>query len=214
MVWHLPYGNYILYPFTILTTWLHEMSHGLCALLLGGIFNNIDIYPDGSGLAYYGFTLPRDNLKHAFVASGGTIEASVLGALLVVSSGYCRLTKVILILMGYLMSFSVIYLLSSLFGIIAISILAISTLGIAFFGAVSLRQFLVQVFGIMSCVGVYREFPCLFTKSVLVNGKLLLSDTEQIAQALFFPYWFWGSLIVLTSVGLLLLSLAAVYYRK
>ena len=28
----LPFGNYLVYPFTILTTWFHEMGHGLTAL--------------------------------------------------------------------------------------------------------------------------------------------------------------------------------------
>ena len=35
----LPLGNYLLYPFAILTTWFHEMGHGLTALLLGWQFD-------------------------------------------------------------------------------------------------------------------------------------------------------------------------------
>ena len=31
----LPFGNYLTYPFVILTTWFHEMGHGLTAMALG-----------------------------------------------------------------------------------------------------------------------------------------------------------------------------------
>jgi hypothetical protein len=52
-LWQVPGGNYILYPFTILATWFHEMAHGLMAFLLGGKFDRLIIFPNGSGIAYY-----------------------------------------------------------------------------------------------------------------------------------------------------------------
>ncbi len=51
-VWHLPGRNYILYPFTIMATWFHEMGHGLMALFPGGSFSKLLIFHDGSGVAY------------------------------------------------------------------------------------------------------------------------------------------------------------------
>ena len=47
----LPLGNYLLYPFTILTTWFHEMGHGLAALALGWEFERLVLLSDGSGYA-------------------------------------------------------------------------------------------------------------------------------------------------------------------
>lgn len=38
LLWRFPWGNYLLYPFTLLATWFHEMGHGLTALLLGESF--------------------------------------------------------------------------------------------------------------------------------------------------------------------------------
>ncbi|MCX7595352.1 MAG: M50 family metallopeptidase, partial [Fischerella sp.] len=55
-LWQLPAGNYILYPFSILATWFHEMGHGLMALLLGGNFQQLQIFPDGSGVATYSYS--------------------------------------------------------------------------------------------------------------------------------------------------------------
>ena len=43
----LPFGNYLMYPFVILTTWFHEMGHGLTALMLGQNFDQLQIFADG-----------------------------------------------------------------------------------------------------------------------------------------------------------------------
>ena len=45
-----PWGPWILYPFTLFTTWVHECSHALVAVLLGGSVRSITIQPDTSGL--------------------------------------------------------------------------------------------------------------------------------------------------------------------
>lgn len=50
-LWQTTLGSYLLYPFTILATWFHEMGHGLAALLTGNSFERLLIFPDGSGLA-------------------------------------------------------------------------------------------------------------------------------------------------------------------
>ena len=48
-----PWGRYVLYPFALLATWAHEMGHGLAALLFGGSFHELDLYPDLGGQALH-----------------------------------------------------------------------------------------------------------------------------------------------------------------
>src|SRR6185436_18419745 len=45
-----PWGPLVLYPFTLFTTWVHECSHALMVVLLGGHVSSITIQPDTSGL--------------------------------------------------------------------------------------------------------------------------------------------------------------------
>ena len=40
------------YPFRLLTTIVHELSHGLVTLLTGGVFLRFVVFPDGAGMAY------------------------------------------------------------------------------------------------------------------------------------------------------------------
>ncbi|RRR76639.1 MAG: M50 family peptidase [Candidatus Viridilinea halotolerans] len=42
----------LVFPFRLLTTIIHELSHGLAALLTGGAFVRFVVFADGSGLAY------------------------------------------------------------------------------------------------------------------------------------------------------------------
>lgn len=79
-VWQLPGGNYILYPFTILATWFHEMAHGLMALLMGGRFTKLLIFSNGSGVAYYTGPLFFEPISRALVAAAGPMGPPLAGA--------------------------------------------------------------------------------------------------------------------------------------
>ncbi|KAG7371852.1 peptidase M50B family protein [Nitzschia inconspicua] len=72
-------GRYILYPFMIFSTWVHEMCHAMAALLMGGYVQKLQIFRDGSGLAY---TAVSGSWKRGFVASGGYPGTATLGCIL------------------------------------------------------------------------------------------------------------------------------------
>jgi hypothetical protein len=86
VLWQLPGGAYILYPFTILATWFHEMSHGLMALLLGGQFRKLEIFGDGSGVATYAMSLSLAPIGPALVAAAGPMGPPIAGSALILAS--------------------------------------------------------------------------------------------------------------------------------
>ena len=65
-----PYGRLVLYPFTLLATWVHEMGHGLTALLCGGKFAQLEIFSNASGLAS---TAVVPGFRQALVCAGGLL---------------------------------------------------------------------------------------------------------------------------------------------
>ena len=75
-----PYLKFILYPFMIFSTWIHESCHGLAAILVGGGVKQIFIYEDGSGLAWT-YTDGTD-WKQAIVSSAGYVGTAILGCIL------------------------------------------------------------------------------------------------------------------------------------
>jgi hypothetical protein len=54
LLWNLPVGGVLLYPFKLLATWLHESSHGLAMMVTRVGFDHMHIFRDTSGLAYGG----------------------------------------------------------------------------------------------------------------------------------------------------------------
>ncbi|KAL7501380.1 hypothetical protein ACHAWT_010659 [Skeletonema menzelii] len=74
-----PVGKYLLYPFMIFSTWIHELFHGLAALTVGGSITWLNIYPDGSGLAYT--VIPVGVFQRAWVASAGYQSTAIIGGI-------------------------------------------------------------------------------------------------------------------------------------
>jgi hypothetical protein len=67
---HIPMGQYIIYPFKLIVTILHETGHALGALLTGGIVDSIQINPDGSGWCKTGGGM------HGVVLMGGYLGSA------------------------------------------------------------------------------------------------------------------------------------------
>ena len=75
----IPFGRQLLYPLTLFTTWVHEMGHGLTALLAGGHFDHLEIYSNAGGLA---FAYAERGWPMALVAAGGLLAPPLVGALI------------------------------------------------------------------------------------------------------------------------------------
>ncbi|MBP6828065.1 MAG: M50 family metallopeptidase, partial [Saprospiraceae bacterium] len=70
------FGNLVLYPVTLLVTFLHELGHALGALLTGGAVEGMQINADGSG-----YTVTRGG-SPGIVLMGGYLGSAVLGNVL------------------------------------------------------------------------------------------------------------------------------------
>lgn len=208
VLWQVPGGNYILYPFTILATWFHEMAHGLMALILGGGFSKLQVFQDGSGLATYTGPLYLEPLSRAMVAAAGPLGPPVAGAGLILASRSMKAASLSLKVLAGLLLISTVIWVRSLFGIIAIPVLGLVVLLISVKGSAQVQRFAVQFLGVQACVSTYQQVGYLFTYSA---GPLGISDTGQIQQVLLLPYWFWGALIAVTSFLILVQSLRVAY---
>jgi len=208
VLWQLPGGAYILYPFTILATWFHEMSHGLMALLLGGQFRKLEIFGDGSGVATYAMSLSLAPIGPALVAAAGPMGPPIAGSALILASRSFKTATLSLKILGGFLLLSTLIWVRSLFGLIAIPLLGLIILAIAFKAPRWLQGFVIQFLGVQACISTYHQLDYLFSYSA---GPLGLSDTAQIQQRLLLPYWFWGGLMAIASLVILVQSLRIAY---
>ena len=211
ILWQFWWGNYVLYPFTILATWFHEMGHGLTAMLLGGNFEKLLIFPNGSGVASNSGSLFLGRIGRALVAAGGPMGPAIVGAGLILSSRRHQNAHYTLMFLGCFLILSVLFWIRSVFGIIAISLWGLTLIWMSLKTNPWWQVWMIQFMGVQAIVSVYHQVDYLFMNQVIIGGQQMFSDTGQIARQLFLPHWFWAILIIIISFWLLVQSLRMAY---
>jgi len=77
-LWQVQGLSFITYPFRLFVTMIHEMGHGLGALLTGGDFVRFEVTSRGAGLAY------TSGGSRAVVIQAGYVGTALFGALLLI----------------------------------------------------------------------------------------------------------------------------------
>lgn len=207
-LWQVPFGNYVLYPFTLLSTWFHEMGHGLTALLLGGSFMRLEIFPNASGVAYHTGVVP---FLRPLVSMGGLLGPPIAGALFILAGRKENWSKFSLLALSAALLLSSLIWVRSFFGLFLVPVTGLIILVIGLKSPVWLQQLCVQFLGVQACISTYRQLDYLFTYNVVIGGNPMLSDTGQIAAHWLLPYWMWGTGIAVASLVLLIGSIRLAY---
>lgn len=201
-----PGGRLALYPFALLSTWAHEMGHGLTAMLVGGQFSHLVLLPDLGGTAYN--RVPDTLLAPVMVASGGLVGPAVAGGLTIVFGARPRLARGLMYLFAGLLLVSLVVWVRNPFGMAAVLGLGLGYAALGRWGSEGVKLVAAQLTGIQLCLGSLSSFDYMFTRDFARDGGVQISDTQAIAERLLLPYWFWGGLIALAS----LLILAAAFW--
>jgi hypothetical protein len=212
-LWQTHVGSLVLYPFTILATWFHEMGHGIGAMLTGSRFEKLVIFGDGSGLATS--LRPADGYRvtDAFIAACGPLGPAIAGALLIIASRSAKATRTALKVLGAALIVSTVIWVRSLIGWIVLPSLGLAILALALRGSQPWQRFGIQFLGVQACISVWKQFDYLFSSGGSIGGTIQRSDTGAIADVLLLPYWFWGTLISAATVALLWWSLRIAFRR-
>ncbi|MBI4425162.1 MAG: M50 family metallopeptidase [Elusimicrobia bacterium] len=212
-LWRVPHGRTALWPFSLLATWFHEMGHGLTALALGGRFEKLLLYADGSGLAVSGAPRWLGSLGSAAVAAGGPLGPAAAGALLIVASRRFSTARAGLWLLGLALIGSGLAWTRSVFGFgftLAAGALVLLTAARA---GRETHGFAAQFLGVQACLSAFQELDYMFSASATVGGRPMASDSARIAELIGGAYFIWGGAMAVTAVALLGLSLRFAYRR-
>lgn len=195
----LPFGNYLIWPFVILTTWFHEMGHGLTALLTGNAFDLLVINADGSGYASSRTAMEGGGLDRALIAMGGPLGPSAMGALLILASAARKYWRPALFALAAALALSTLIWVRSIVGWAVLPAIAALLGWIAWRGNTGVQLFALQFLGVLAALSMFNDLDYLFSESAMVGGRPMLSDTGVIEAELFLPHWIWASLIILLS---------------
>ncbi len=215
IVWQIPLvGRYILYPFVILGTWFHEMGHGLAAIVLGGSFEQLQIFSDGSGLATHSGSLFFGSFGRALVAAAGPLGPPLAGTLLISLSNRPNIHKYLLYAVAGLIIVSVLIWVRSFYGLLVLPVYAAALIYIGLKGQPVWQKVAVQFIGVQGFFSVYQSLGYLFSSGGVVDGSSIMSDTGVIADSLFLPHWIWAGLIIALSAYLFVVSLRGAYGKE
>jgi hypothetical protein len=203
ILWQTTLGSLLLYPFTILATWFHEMGHGIAAMLTGRGFERLQIFADGSGVAESLRPVDGYRVTDALVAASGPLGPAIAGALLIISSRSPTATRNALAVLGIALIVSTLIWVRSLTGWLILPALGIAIGVLALRGSLPWQRFVIQFIGVQACISVWKQFDYLFGPGGSVGGQLQRSDTGAIADVLLLPYWFWGASISAAILALL-----------
>ena len=213
ILWQTTIGSLLLYPFTILATWFHEMGHGIAAMLTGSRFEHLMIYPDGSGVALSLRPADASRLTNALISASGPLGPAIAGSMLIIASRTEATTRAALTVLGAALIISTVIWARSLTGWLVLPALGIAILMLARSGTAPQQRFGIQLLGVQACISVWKQFSYLFSSGGSVNGQLHRSDTGALADVLLLPYWFWGAAISAAIVVMLGWSFSVAFRR-
>ena len=204
-----PYGHTIGYPLVLLSTYAHEMGHGLAAIIVGGRFESFRMYMDGSGVAQSMGHFGR--FDSAFISAGGLVGPAILGGIFFRFSARPKAARFGLFCFGLAMLISCVWVVRGWFGWFFVGSVGMFNLLVALHSAPLVSQAFVAFLGTQLALSVFSRGDYLFTDvAVTGNGSSTSpSDVAHMAEALFLPYWFWGALCGLFSVMVLIVGFAS-----
>lgn len=194
---HVPFGNYVLYPFMILSTWFHEMGHGLTAVLVGFEFERLVLFSNGSGFAETFRPVGASRFSMALVSAGGPIGPAIIGSLLILASTRSALWRPALYALAGAIALSTLIWVRSMVGWIVLPGIAVALVAIAAKGQPWLERFALQFLGLQAALSMFQQWDYLLMERAVIGGQEILSDTGAIEAYLVLPHWFWAGGIIL-----------------
>jgi len=190
-----PWAQFLLYPFKLFTTWVHECGHALMTVLVGGRVTSITIEPDTSGLTHS--LVPASRVARGLVASSGYLGAAVAGCLLVAATRVEKWAHVILLSLGAFMLLTLALWMRNLFGFAVVLAWGVALVTLARQGIANVLRFLLSLLAIQVALNSVYDIRVLF---LIDRGQ---SDAATMARIFLLPSWVWATSWMLMSVAML-----------
>jgi hypothetical protein len=186
------------------STLAHELGHGLAAAVLGGSFESPASTPTRAAsrcIAACG------RFATAAVAGAGLVGPALAAFLLLAVGRNEKRARGALAVAGVGLLVVTALLVRNVFGFAFTALLAAALLLVAL-RVPRLAQTVVVLLAVQLALSVFSRSDYLFTRTALTASGEMPSDVAVMAGALFLPFWFWGALCGLLSLGLLFLGVA------
>lgn len=184
------WNTFLIYPIKLIVVTLHEISHGIAAILSGGTVTSLEI-----GLNLGGVCI-TDEGSQIFIASSGYLGSFLFGCAIFYSAyikkfGHWSLLAIALVILIFIVNTSA----NTTF--ISITILLMISLAlIYYFVPQVIFRYLIKSIGLISCMYVIVDIKeDLLTESVLTSDAVIIENITGINSYLIAAIWLTISII-------------------
>lgn len=205
IIMNIPLIWWVLYPFIVFSTWIHELCHGMAAVMLGGKILTLEIFPDGSG---YATSMIPNIDRRAFVSSAGYQGTAVIGFLLLIFRRTKRGPRTGTMVLACTMMLSCILWVRNWFGFVFVFCFGVVLAGLAWkLPSFHIRNLYV-ILAATVALNAISHVRALFGGNYYVNGAPVQTDAHTMGDETGTSYLVWAVLwlilaILMTILGIL-----------
>lgn len=177
LVWNVPYANTLFFPFKLLATWLHEMSHGLVMIVTGAGLSKVLIYRDTSGLAYAASS--TGPIAGPIVAAAGYMGTPLWGAAMFVLSPTPKRARIVMLVFATLLIATAILVVDNEFGANAIIAIGVGVAACGVFLPGRWRVATAHFLAAQACINALLDIRVLLRATQVVGGQELRCDSTS-----------------------------------
>ncbi|MCP4397200.1 MAG: M50 family metallopeptidase [bacterium] len=188
------WNSLLIYPIKLFVVILHELSHGLAAVLTGGEIVKIEISEQIGGVCW------TRGGSRLIVAGAGYLGSIVWGGVILIIAARTKYDNILGIVIGGLLILVSLLYIRNLFGFLFTLGFGVFLLVISYAAQNKIVDILMKFLGMTSCLYVIIDI-----KSDLIDRSNIGSDADTIAQLL-------GSQSLSMPIGFLWIAIAAVAF--
>ncbi|RRR75595.1 MAG: M50 family peptidase [Candidatus Viridilinea halotolerans] len=205
LLWRVPLLGLLFYPFRLLNTFVHEVSHGLAALLTGGSFERFVVYANMEGLA-----LIRGGSR-VIVASAGYLGTALFGGLLILLTATPLAEQTLLLALGASLGLLCLMFVRNLFGWLAGMLLAASLGASGWLLSDQHAALLVALLALQMPLAAIHSLVDLLRLAVRRARPGRVSDAHLLARHTGIPAIIWASLWFISALAILFVTVGLAY---
>lgn len=202
ITWQIPMLSWISYPFRLFGTFIHEICHGIAAVITGGRFQEFVVEADLSGLA-----LSAGGVRW-FITSAGYVGSAVFGGLLLRLSARHVSSRTLLMGLGVVLGVLCLLFVRSMFGIASGLLLAAALIAAAQRLPSRWAETLLLVLAVEL---IFDGFNSLIGLIFLSSQSQVNTDAQIMAAATGLPALLWAVVWTAISAAILVFTLRDVY---
>ena len=203
LLYMVPFLQVVGRPLIYISTLVHELGHGIGAMLVGGAFSKFEMWSDGSGVAH---TAARSAAGEAFLCAAGLVGPAIAAAIGFALTRRRKWARIGLVAIGVVLVWAMIFKVRTGFGLLVAGGVAGGSLLVALRAHEDWAQLLLGFLSVQLALAVFSRSDYLFVKSATTGAGVGPSDVEIMSMAVGGPYWLWGTVCAVVSLAALALG--------